>query len=423
MPNSTAPSRPARSRPPAWRILIAGGGIPSLTLGLALRQGAGEAAEVTIVDPGRTGRAPDMRAYAISPAAMRMFGALGVGEALRLRAQPITAMSITDSRAADVVRPEYLAFEAEDRDAPLGFMLESAVLTDALGSAARNAGVRFETGTVTSLEAAPGEIRVGGPHGESRPVALLVAADGARSRLREAAGIGWTGRRYRQSALVATIAHERPHGGRAVQHFLPGGPFAILPLAGGGTNLPHRSSIVWTEMEDEARALAAAPAGLALPAVEARFGHVLGAIVLETRLQAVPLSVGLARGFVANRIALLGDAAHEIHPLAGQGLNLGLADAASLAEHVVDAIRLGLDPAGTDVLRAYERDRRFDAVALAGVTDALNRLFSNDSLPIRALRDLGLGIVDRAPGLKGLFARGASGETRRAPRLMRGEAL
>lgn len=407
-------------RPPAWRILVAGAGIPSLAFALAVRQAAGDAVAVTVTDPGRGGADP--RAYALSRAASRMLDRLGLWPAVRGRAQPIAEMRITDSRLDDPVRPDYLGFR-EDASGPLGYMVEAADLSAELATACRASGIVFRTGAVTGFEAGPHGIEAASSETGPSLVSLLVAADGARSRLREAAGIGWVGRRYPQSGIVATVAHERDHCGRAVQHFLPAGPFAILPLAGPGRAFPHRSSIVWTEDEALAPALLEQPPEAALRSVEARFGHELGRLALETRLFAHPLAVGLARRFAATRFALLGDAAHEIHPLAGQGLNLGLADAAALAEHVVDAVRLGLDPGSDEVLVRYERDRRFDAVAIAGVTDGLNRLFSNDSLPVRSLRDFGLGLVDRAAGVKGFLAGEASGLTGRAPRLMRGEAI
>ena len=405
------------SRPPAWTILIAGGGIASLALALALRQGAGAAVDVTVVEPGRSGA--DRRAYAVSPGSRRMFDALGLWADLAPQAQPIAAMRITDSRERDAVRPDYLTFGAREDEA-LGFLIEAAPIAARLEAACREAGIAFVSGAVSAAALSGSRIEAE-IAGERRRAALLVAADGARSRLREAAGIGWIGRRYGQMGLVATIAHARDHAGVAVQHFLPAGPFAILPLSGPGTALPHRSSIVWSEEERRARALLADEAA-ADAALAERFGPDLGAIARETPLGGFPLGIGLARSFVAPRLALLGDAAHEIHPLAGQGLNLGLADAAALAEAVVDAVRLGLDPGGTDVLAAYQRARRFDAVLLATLTDGLNRLFSNDALGARALRDLGLGLVDRSP-LKALLANEAAGATRRAPRLMRGEAL
>ncbi|WP_366914550.1 FAD-dependent monooxygenase [Enterovirga sp.] len=411
-----------RPRPPAWQVLVAGGGIPSLAFGLALRRALGAAVAVTVLDPGRPSGG-DPRAFAVSPAAFRMLDVLGVGATLRRQAQPIAAMTITDSRLEDAVRPEYLRFDGEPDGQPLALMLEGSVLSASLVSACRDAEVRLETAAVASFAADVAGVAVTDGAGATRQVSLLVAADGARSRLREAAGIGWTGRRYRQLALVATVSHEHPHGGVAVQHFLPGGPFAILPLAGPGRAHPHRSSLVWTEAESEARRLLAEGPEAATAGLRDRFGPALGAVALDTPLRALPLGVGLARRFVAPRLALLGDAAHEIHPLAGQGLNLGLGDAAALAEHVVGAVRLGLDPGSDEVLARYQTDRRFEAVALAGLTDALNRLFSNDSLPVRALRDLGLGLVDRAGGAKGFFAEEAAGGGRRAPSLMRGEAL
>ena len=251
---------------------------------------------------------------------------------------------------------------------------------------------------------------------------VCVAADGARSRLREAAGISWIGWSYPQSGIVATIAHERDHHGRAIEHFLPSGPFALLPLTPGGS-LGHRSSIVWTERRENVPAMLALDPEDALAEVERRFGLELGRIALETPLRAWPLSYGIARDFTATRLALIGDAAHVIHPIAGQGLNLGLKDVAALAECIVDATRLGMDPGGADVLSDYDRARRFDTVAMGVVTDGLNRLFSNDLPPVRMLRDFGLGLVERMAPVKRFFIREASGLDRKAPRLLRGETL
>lgn len=254
--------------------------------------------------------------------------------------------------------------------------------------------------------------------GETLTADLLVACDGARSRLREAARIGWVGWSYPQVGIVATIAHARPHEGRAFEHFLPSGPFAILPLRDGGA-LGHRSSIVWTERKADAEALLSGDADEVLGEITRRFTLDLGEIALEHGPHSYPLSLGLARAFQAERLALLGDAAHVIHPIAGQGLNLGLADAAALAEGVSDAMRLGLDPGSPDVLKAYERARRFDTLAMAAATDGLNRLFSNDALPLRLARDFGLGLVDKLPGLKGFFIREAAQQRQSVPRLMR----
>jgi 2-octaprenyl-6-methoxyphenol hydroxylase len=245
---------------------------------------------------------------------------------------------------------------------------------------------------------------------------LLIAADGLKSRLRELAGIGTATWSYGQSGIVATGAHERPHGGRAEEHFLPGGPFAILPLKG------NRASLVWTERSEDAARIVADPLVFQVE-LERRFGNRLGAIEVIGDGKAFPLGLTLARNFVKPRFALAGDAAHGIHPIAGQGLNLGFRDVAALAETIVEAHRLGLDIGSSAVLERYERWRRFDTVEMGIVTDALNRMFSNDNPAIRLVRDVGLGLVDRLPALKRMFISEAAGEGGELPRLLRGEAI
>jgi 2-octaprenyl-6-methoxyphenol hydroxylase len=411
-----------RSFVPAWRILIAGGGAAGLSLGLALKTALDGAVAVSVFDPAFGATRTDTRAYAVSPAIARMLDGLGVWAAIRDRAQPIRRMSITDSRLDDVLRPNYLSFAGE-AEAPLGFMVEAEVLLDQLRTRCRDLGVELVGAALTRFEADASTAWARQPDGTEHRASLVVAADGARSRLRDEAGIAWLGHGYGQSGIAATIAHERDHAGVATQHFLPSGPFAILPLVPGGGALPFRSSLVWTERSEAVPPLLALDPGEAGREIERRAGPHLGAVALMTPLRAHPLGYGQARRTVARRFALLGDAAHQVHPLAGQGLNLGLADAASLAEHMVDAIRLGLDPGANPVLEGYERDRRAATLAMAASTDALNRLFSTDALPVRLVRDLGLGLVDRAPALKRLFIGGASEGTGRAPRLLRGEAL
>lgn len=410
------------------RIVIAGGGLAGLSLALALKQALREGIDVTMCDPALK-RDPhgDKRAYAIAPAARRMLEILGVWGAVADRAQPIHDMAITDSSLQDPVRPTFLTF-ADDAEAggPLAHMIAGGDLTSTLVESCRKAGVSLMAASVTGFSADPAGIDVVTDAGETLRGALLVAADGARSRLREQAGIGWISWPYRQSAIVATIRHGRDHEGRAIEHFLPAGPFAILPLKAetrpdGGVQ--HRSSIVWTERSSEVPHLMQAdPEGL-LAELERRFGLQLGALSFETKPQAFPLSFGVAPRFTADRLALLGDAAHVIHPIAGQGLNLGLHDAAALAEIVAEALRLGQDPGSAEVLDGYERARRADITAMGLVTDGLNRLFSNDVLPIRLVRDLGLGLVDRMPALKSFFIREAAGMAGRTPRLLKGEAL
>jgi 2-octaprenyl-6-methoxyphenol hydroxylase len=411
---------------PAQRIVIAGGGLAGLSLALALKRALGDAVEVAMCDPAlRRDPGGDRRAYAVAAAARRMLQALAVWERIEPAAQPILDMVITDSRLEDPVRPSFLTFGGEVVPGePFAHMVEGGDLTRALVEACRAAGAVLQPAGVEgfALRSAAIAVRVAG---EPDPVdaALLVAADGGRSKLREQAGIGWIAWAYRQSGLVATVGHERDHGGRAVEHFLPSGPFAILPLKPGGA-LGHRSSIVWTEREENVPHLLHSDAQEFLAELERRFGLQLGRIALESKPQAFPLSFGLARRFAAERLALLGDAAHVIHPIAGQGLNLGFHDAAALAEAITDAVRLGLDPGGPDTLESYERARRLDVTAMGIVTDGLNRLFSNDVLPVRLIRDLGLGVVDRLPAAKRFFIREAAGLSRRpAPRLLRGEAL
>ena len=246
---------------------------------------------------------------------------------------------------------------------------------------------------------------------------LLVAADGAHSAIRGRAGITTHGSTYGQAAIVTTVAHERDHGGRAEEHFLPAGPFAILPLTRDPA-IGHRSSIVWTEQAREAERIVALPEDEFHAELERRFGLHLGEIAAVGPRRVHPLGLSIARAFIADRIALVGDAAHVIHPIAGQGLNMGLKDVAALAEVIVDAVRLGLDPGSLAVLERYQRWRRFDTMAMGVATDGLNRLFSNHSDVLRLVRDLGLGIVDRVPPLKRVFIREAAGLTGEVPKLL-----
>ena len=257
--------------------------------------------------------------------------------------------------------------------------------------------------------------------GESFDTKLLVAADGARSSIRERAGIAVHGWDYPQASIVTTVRHERDHEGRAEEHFLPAGPFAILPLKRDSTG--HRSSIVWTEDAREAARIVALGDHGFHAELEKRFGLHLGDIAAVGPRRAFPLGLHVARAFVAERVALIGDAAHVIHPIAGQGLNMGLKDVAALAEVVADAARLGLDPGSPVTLDRYQRWRRFDTVAMGVATDGLNRLFSNRSDVLRAVRDVGLGVVDRLPQLKQMFIHEAAGLGGEVPKLLKGEAL
>ncbi len=399
-------------------IVVAGGGIAGLALALAVRR-AWPGAAIAVCDP-RLVQQPgagrkSMRAVAVAAGSRRFLERLGVWGAVADRAQPINEMLITDSGQADAPRPVYLDFAGEaEPGEPFAHMVFAEDLWGTLLTRSEAAGVRLLGTKITGFGPATGTLAVQTTGDELR-ARLLVAADGGRSRLRDLAGIRSVGWDYRQAGIVATIAHEIPHGGRAIQHFLPAGPLAILPLkAEDGTE--RRFSLVWTEEAAEAARLVALPGVAFLAALEDRIGYEFGALSLEDKPSAHPLRLMLPRALVKDRFALLGDAARTIHPLAGQGLNLGLRDAAVLAELVEEQLSLGLDPGDPDTLESYERARRFDGVVMAGATDGLNRLFSNDSLPARLVRDLGLGLVDRAPGLKRALIRDAAGFSGAVPR-------
>jgi 2-octaprenyl-6-methoxyphenol hydroxylase len=415
------------------RIVIAGGGFAGLALALALRKGLGSPFDIIVADPALGTRpSRDPRASAIIAAGKNLFEALGVWSDIAPNAQPIVDMIITDSQLNDVVRPVFLTFAADAAAArtqsteqgggkaptqPFAHMVENRFLIDALVSACEGHGVTLRDCAVTGFENRfdAGSVALG--DGTTCDAGLLVAADGGRSALRERAGIATHGWEYDQSGIVVAVAHERDHLGRAEEHFLPAGPFAILPLTG------KRSSLVWTETRDEATRIVALPTDEFHRELEKRFGLHLGELRAEGKPRAFPLGYFVARSFIAERLALVGDAAHVIHPIAGQGLNLGLKDVAALAEVVVDAVRIGLDPGQADVLERYQRWRRFDTMAMGVATNGLNLLFSNRSTLLRTVRDIGLGLVDRVPPLKDLLIKQAAGLSGEVPRLLRGETL
>jgi len=415
-------------------VLIGGAGFSGLALAIALRRGLGPSFSVAVADPALARAGGDPRASAIVAAARRLFETIGVWQ--QVEAQPILDMVVTDSRLDDAVRPTFLTFDGEvDAGEPFAHMVENKSLLAALIERARAEGVVLRAAPVAefSPERSPppppegrnvdsrrgpsNRIGVRLSDGAALAARLLVAADGANSTIRERAGIARHGWSYGQSAIVTTVAHERDHHGRAEEHFLPAGPFAILPLTG------RRSSIVWTEETREAQRIVALPDEGFHAELERRFGLHLGDLTAVGPRRALPLGISVARAFIADRLALVGDAAHVIHPVAGQGLNMGLKDVAALAEVVVDAVRLGLDPGSLAVLERYQRWRRFDTMAMGIATDGLNRLFSNRSDLLRFTRDVGLGLVDRLPALKQFFIREAAGLTGEVPKLLRGEAL
>ncbi|MCZ4091109.1 ubiquinone biosynthesis hydroxylase [Ensifer psoraleae] len=401
-------------------VLIAGGGYVGLSLAVSLKKAAPHLA-VTVVDGAPEGAwKKDERASAVASAAERMLDVLGVWDAIVPEAEPILRMVITDSKAADPVRPVFLTFEGDGGDGrPFAHMVPNTAMVGALRTACSDLGVSIRQSTmVESFKSGEHAVVVTLGGGETIETRLLVACDGVRSKLREAAGIKVVEFDYGQSGIVTTVEHERPHEGTAEEHFLPAGPFATLPLKN------NRSSLVWTESTFDAERLVKADDFLFEEELERRFGHRLGHLKVVGGRRAFPLGLTLARDFVAPRFALAGDAAHGIHPISGQGLNLGFKDVAALAETIVDADRLGLDIGSLAVLERYQSWRRFDTFRMGVTTDVLNRLLSNDITPIRIARDVGLGIVDRLPSLKNFFIRQAAGVASEGdPRLLSGRPI
>lgn len=429
----------------ATEVLISGGGMVGLTLGIAL---AGAGVDVVILEPNdpetTTDAAFDGRSSAIARGTQQLLAALGIWPGMAAAAEPILDIRVSDGRIGSAAsrlflhygRDELAEKTDEPQGYPLGFIVENRVVRAALQArVAAMPTLRFiAPGRLAHLErrvgARPAEAVL--TDGRRLHTRLVVAAEGRGSPLRAAAGIPVTAWEYPQSSIVCTVAHEAPHHGVAHEHFLPAGPFALLPMtdvamtdvamtgAAGGT---HRSSLVWTERRSLVPAMLALDDDAFGAELQRRFGQTLGRLRPAGRRWSHPLSLMHAERYIAHRLALVGDAAHVIHPIAGQGLNLGLRDVAALAETVVEARRLGLDPGDTTVLARYQQWRRFDNTALMLATDGLNRLFSNDLGPLRLARDVGLAAVNRLPPLKRLFMRHAMGLVGDLPRLIRGEAL
>jgi 2-octaprenyl-6-methoxyphenol hydroxylase len=413
---STSPLAPSARPHLTTELLVVGGGLAGLTLALACAKAGLDTVLVDLEAPSRTRQVDfDYRTTALAFASQRVLETLGLWDDIAPAAEPIREIRVADSGS-----PLFVHYDHRDiGDDPLGFIVENRDLRIALLNHVpdlpslrhlapeRVVGLERSARRVTAHLAGGGQIEA----------ALAVAADGRKSVLRQSAGIRVRSWSYEQTAIICNVHHERPHLGIAVEHFLPAGPFAILPMTG------DRSSIVWTERSG------LAPHFLALPRLEfeaelfRRFGDFLGRIEVVTPWAGYKLSLMLAERYTAERLALVSEAAHGIHPISGQGLNLGIRDIAALAELVIDQRRLGLDIGAPEVLERYERWRRFDIIALAAITDGLNRLFSNAVPPIRLARDLGLAAVDRLPPLKRFFMQHAMGVVGDLPRLVRGEGL
>ncbi len=402
-------------------IIIVGGGLNGPALGLALAD-AGQT--VTIIDAlpaqAREQETFDGRSYALALASQKMLSAIGIWGAVGDHAQPILEIKVSDGRAGEGPSPFILEFDhAEIEEGPMGYMVEDRYLRVAFLEALENhPKVTHLSGeTVIAQDIEPNGATVTLASGRTLRGKVLVGADGRKSGTAERAGISRTGWDYGQTALVCAIGHERPHNGIAHQFFMPPGPLAILPLPG------NRSSIVWSETHDMAARINAMDDAEYMDTLRPRFGDFLGDIELAGVRFSYPLNLTLANAFVKPRLALIGDAAHGVHPIAGQGLNLGLRDVGALAEVLVDAARRGEDIGAINVLERYQTWRRWDTATLAAATDGFNKLFSNDNPILRGVRDLGMGVVNSMPNLRRRFIREAAGLNGDLPRLMLGRPL
>lgn len=395
--------------------VVAGAGLSGLSVALALAEAGLRVTLVDRADPrGAAGRA-DVRTTAISLSSRRLLHALGAWSAVADGAEPILDILVSDAGS-----PNHLHYDHRTvGDEPMGHIVANSDLKDSLlERLAAQPGVAFaDPGTIVGLTVTPGTAELALADGRRLSGAVVVAADGRDSAVRRLAGLRTTRVAYRQSSVVDTIAHALPHHGLAHERFLPGGPLALLPLPGS------RSALVWTERSAVADRIARLDEDAFAAALLERFGDSLGALRPLGPRRVYPLELVTAERFVADRVALVGDAAHAIHPVAGQGFNLGLRDVAALAEVMADAVGLGLDPGSATVLRDYQKRRRFDTMSLVASTDGLVRLFSNDIAPVRTLRRLGLRAVERIPAFKRVAVRHAMGTLGTLPRLLRGEPL
>jgi 2-octaprenyl-6-methoxyphenol hydroxylase len=402
-------------------ILVVGGGLNGPALALALAQTGHNVTVIdALVEKTRKNAAFDGRSYALALSSQRLLAAIGIWPQIADKSQPMLEIKVTDGHAGKGPSPFFMHFDhAEIEEGPMGYMIEDRYLRRAFLEAmkAEPRITQISGKTVVDQHLDPTGVAVTLDDGQVLTGRLLIGSDGRRSGTAARAGIKRTGWEYGQTALVCAINHELPHNGIAHQFFMPPGPLAILPLPG------NRSSIVWSEKTDTATRINALDDAGYLQALRPRFGDFLGEISLAGKRFAYPLNLTIANSFVADRMALVGDAAHGMHPIAGQGLNAGLRDVAALAEVLTLAGRRGEDIGSPLVLERYQQWRRFDTASLSLATDVFNRLFSNDNPILRAGRDLGMGLVNALPGLRRGFIREAAGLTGDLPRLMSGKSL
>lgn len=397
-----------------YDIAIVGGGPAGLTLAAGLIHFMPEL-RIAVCDRRKFEVPDDARSLALAAGVTRIYEALGIWDEMVEAACPISQMKITDSGKNDISRPLFLSFEGDVAPGqPFAHMVPFRQIVATLLKKTKGLVDLIAPVKISGIERDGVKATLNFEDGKSIEASLIVAADGSRSSLRDMVGIKTIIHDYKQSGLVSTISHEVDHKQTAFEHFRPAGPFASLPLP------DKRSSLVWTETAQEAERLKNLPSDEQAQIIEASMGHCLGKVTLEEPIQVFPLRLCIAREFVSNRFALLGDAAHAVHPITGQGLNLGLKDVATLVEVLIEALRRGEDIGSINVLREYERWRRMDVALMAMATDSLNRLFSNDIAVLRAVRDLGLGLVDRMPLVKKALIRHAAGIGGNGPKLLQG---
>mgnify|MGYP001978770036 CR=1 FL=1 len=402
-------------------ILIVGGGMVGATLGITLsRAGLKVALADRLAAEADTAKSYDGRASAIANGSVNILKGIGVWPYLEANASPIWDIRVADGHPLRGISPLFLHYDHSDvGESPFGYIIENCSIREALRLVASGCKTLklLESANIVSVQRGPFGVFAETESGIQLNASLLIAADGRGSQIRNEAGIKTRVKMYDQKSIVCNVHHERVHAGTAVELFLPGGPFAMLPMT------ENRCNVVWTERIDLVDHYIALPEERFLKELSQRFGGWLGKIDLVSPRHVYPLGMLHAERYTGQRLALVGDAAHAIHPIAGQGLNLGLRDVAALAELIVDTSRIGGDVGSKNILGRYERWRRFDNFVLIAVTDSLNRLFSNDIGPLRLSRDVGLALVDKLPLVKKFLMRHAMGQVGKLPRLVRGDTL
>jgi len=395
-----------------YDVVISGGGMVGMSLAIALaRQGM----SVAVIDKtnlsAQVQPAFDGRVSAVAYGSKCILDSIGAWAGMTAEAQPIL-----DIRVVDGDRPFFLHYDHKEAgDVPLGYIVENRYIRAALQQAASLLPTLtlLDNQSPASIERDDVSVTLCLHSGQNLRCRLLVAADGKTSTIRSMVGIDALEWAYGQTAIVCTIAHEKPHHGLAQERFLPAGPFAVLPMQG------NRSSLVWVEPEDRIPLYLELSEEEFVQEIQERVGNYLGTIQTVGPRFTYPLSLMHAKSYISHRVALIGDAAHAIHPIAGQGVNLGFRDVGVLSELIGERFRLGLDIGGDDVLASYQQWRRFDNVTMLAVTDGLNRLFGVNLLPVQLMRGFGLWAVGKMPPLKRFLMRHAMGLVGDLPKIIK----